>query len=172
MTGSGACPCCGRDVAGVEREVVFRYPDAIVGLDDVERARVYAEHGRNFAAMPGRAFVRALLPVRLTDGHEFRFGVWLEVPEATGAAVYSAWDDPAYIDLSFDAHLANTVPPWGERLLGAACTAVVRDVDELPYIGSSTDEQLARVLSSPWSRTACEKLVTAVWGPLAQSDSE
>lgn len=111
-----------------------------------------------------RFFIRALLPVRLSDGHEFHFGVWLETPEETSKQLWTNWERPEYAAMRFEATLANSVPPWYEVVLGAQCVAAVRAPDQLPYVESSSDPQLAAVLSTPWARAECEELLDRVWG--------
>ena len=108
-------------------------------------------------------FVRALLPVRLSDGHEFHFGVWLETSEETAKALWANWERPENPTMRFEALLANSVPPWNESILGAECIAAVRDENQLPYIESSTQLQLANVIASPWPRAECERLLDRVW---------
>ena len=99
-----------------------------------------------------RFFVRALLPVRLSDGHEFHFGVWLETSEEAAKQLWTNWERPEYSAVRFDATLANAVPPWDESVLGAPCVAGIRNQDQLPYIESSTNAHLAAVMATPWPR--------------------
>ena len=61
------------------------------------------------------AFVRALLPVSLTDGHRVTFGVWLAIDPAELASVFNAWWQPEYQDLRLSGWLANAIQPWGAR---------------------------------------------------------
>lgn len=158
------CPCCGQDIASVVREVRFGVPDVFMGLSKEVRDQREGHHGDYFIRLaPDRFFVRGLLPVKLTDGHEFHFGVWLEISSETCADVMNAWDGAHYADLEFDARLANAVPPWGSALLDAPCYVRVRDRSQLPYVETSTLPALDSVLRSPWSRTECEELVADVW---------
>ena len=112
-----------------------------------------------------RFFVRALLPVRLSDGHEFHFGVWLETPQETARELATSWERPEYATMRFTAALANSVPPWNDAILGARCVASVRHREQLPYIESSSDPNLQSVLSTPWNRAECEALLDHVWAP-------
>jgi hypothetical protein len=41
----------------------------------------------------------------------------------------------------------------------------VRDQNQLPYVESSTNPQLAEVMATPWPRIDCEELLDQVWGP-------
>jgi hypothetical protein len=159
------CPCCGNDVAAVQREIRLELPDSVLEVDPEDRKkRVGMDHPSFLQLDLKRFFVRALLPVRLTDGHEFHFGVWLEVPEPTCQTLWVNWEKPEYSQMRFGARLANSVPPWNDLLRGADCTAGVREQDKLPYVESSLHSELSRVLMTPWSRTECEELLDRVWG--------
>lgn len=94
------------------------------------------------------AFVRALLPVNLVDGHAITFGVWLAIDPADLPTVFATWWEPEYQDLRMVGWLANTVPPWG--LLTAPVRTMVRDPDKTPFCDSSDDPQLNRVLHEAW----------------------
>jgi hypothetical protein len=98
------------------------------------------------------AFVRALLPVHLTEGHQVTYGVWLGIHPAQLPEVYAVWHAPRYVHLQLDARLANAIKPWG--MLGAPVHAAVRQADHTPYCDSSTDPTLAAVLSEVWSHDA------------------
>ena len=140
-------------------------PDAILAIPAEDRKKRVGAGGTAFMQLDlRRFFVRALLPVRLSDGHEFHFGVWLETPEETAKELWYHWDRPGYLGIKFEATLANAVPPWGESLLGSRCAAGPRVRDQLPYVESSSDFKLQSVLSTPWSRVECEQLIDSVWG--------
>ena len=94
------------------------------------------------------AFVRALLSVRLTDGHELTFGLWLGVSPEDLQRAHRDWWEPSYSSLVLDGLIANDVQPWG--LLGKPARAVVRDPNETPYLDSSDDHLVQHVLSDEW----------------------
>src|SRR5437764_8719924 len=103
-------------------------PDAVRAIPENQRRTRVGVGGPSFMQLDlKRFFVRALLPVRLSDGHEFHFGVWLEIPEETAKTLWTNWERPEYAAMRFDAVLANSVPPWNESILGAQCTTAVRD---------------------------------------------
>ena len=162
------CPCCGKDITSVQREIKMELPDAVRAIPELERKKRVGAGGTSFMQLDlQRFFVRSLLPVRLSDGHEFHFGVWLETPEATSKLLWTNWDRPEYSAIKFEATLANSVPPWNESVLGAQCVAGVRDQNQLPYIESTTDPQLAAVMATPWPRADCEEILDQVWGRAA-----
>jgi hypothetical protein len=94
------------------------------------------------------AFVRALLPVRLTAGHTVTFGVWLAIHPEDLKTTFDLWWDPACPGLRLDAWLANAIPPWG--YLASPVEAAVRDPDQTPYCITSPDDALHRVLTQEW----------------------
>lgn len=95
------------------------------------------------------AFVRALLPVRLTGGYTVTYGLWLGVHREDMHRALAQWHAPTYPELVLDGVLANAVEPWG--LLAVPAQAVVRDPEQTPYIDSSPDVLLSRVLRDDWS---------------------
>jgi hypothetical protein len=94
------------------------------------------------------AFVRALLPVHLEDGHQITYGVWLAIDPSHLPAVFSVWHTPAYVDLQLDGWLANAITPWG--MLAVPVHAVVREPGHTPYCDSSHDATLEAVLNEVW----------------------
>ena len=94
------------------------------------------------------AFVRALLPVRLTGGHTVTFGVWLAVHPDDLPHVFAVWWEPEYADLVLHGWLANALPVWD--LLGTPVRAVVRNPEHTPYCADSPDDDLAAVLTDEW----------------------
>ena len=91
------------------------------------------------------AFVRCLLPVRLEGGHTITFGVWVGVSSDDLQRAWKVWWEPEYADLELTGALANALP--GVDVLAAPVVVRVRDVEETPYVDSSSDALLTRVLS-------------------------
>jgi len=145
---------CGRATDSHDRNIRFTLPDpvAVTELRELSPGTWMSHLDARTSVMMQvdniGAFVRALLPVRLSGGHTVTFGVWIGVhPDDLQQAV-QIWDDPAYLSLVVEGRLANAVPPWG--LLAAPVRAVVRDRRSTPYCDSSTDPQLTRVLAEEW----------------------
>lgn len=63
---------------------------------------------------------------------------------------FDIWDDPSYADLILEGTLGNAIKPWGDRLLGAKVTAVVRNVNEIPCVERSEDPYVSRVITEDW----------------------
>jgi hypothetical protein len=146
----GDCPCCGRPLDGRHRDTRFGWPDAVFELPERERTEgswLNDEDPRkaDFLMVPGvGSFVRALLPVPLTEGFSIRFGVWLEVDDDQWSRTYEDWWTPEYTQLRLPGRLANAIMPWG--LLGAEVLAAPVDPEDLP-VCTAVDPDLARVMS-------------------------
>lgn len=94
------------------------------------------------------AFVRALLPVRLTGGYTVTYGVWVAISPDDLQSTFAVWWEPEYAHLRLDGFLANRVKPWG--LLGTPVTLKVRDPEQTPYCSASGHPELSRVLDNEW----------------------
>jgi hypothetical protein len=165
MSGAAVCPDCGREVNVLGRELTFGLPDEIFALSDKEQEQRVLRFGKTFVTLDAdRFFLRVLLPVQLDVGHEFRFGVWIEVPRNDYKRVWDLWDETGYATVSVKGVLANAVPPWSDAISDAPCTAAARNATDALYIESSTHLALASVLTTPWAVHECEELIGAVWG--------
>jgi hypothetical protein len=94
------------------------------------------------------AFVRALLPVRLTGGHIITFGVWVGVDPDDLRRAFDVWWKPEYRDLHLHGRLANALPAW--EVFAVPVTLAVTDPEATPYCVSSEDAELDAVLCSEW----------------------
>jgi hypothetical protein len=94
------------------------------------------------------AFVRALLPISLTEGHTITFGVWLAIDPRELQSIFGVWWTPEYVDLRITGWLGNTIPPWG--MVAATIEAVVHDAEQMPYCDRSSDPLRDRVLRNEW----------------------
>jgi hypothetical protein len=144
------CGCCGIALNDPQRmDIRVGLPDFAFDLPESSLEEVNAGLLR---VDGGRSFVRCLLPVALTGGTEVVFGTWMEISPADLERTAAVWDDPAYASLVLHGTFANGIKPWGDGLLGAPVTAVVRNVDEIPYVQSSENDLLRRVLAVTWDR--------------------
>jgi hypothetical protein len=146
-----------------DRQIRFTLPDVVAASTERELTPgTWMSHRDARAAVMMQvpdlgAFVRALLPVQLSDHSTVTFGVWLSVlPEALQVA-QEVWDSPDYLAMTIDGVLANAVPPWG--LLATPVHAAVRERRHTPYCESSPDPLLTRVLTHEWPR---HTIVTAL----------
>jgi len=154
MATGGGCPTCGRPLDLHSPDYRFTLPDPVLALPEREKTEgtwmSHADAGSSVMMQVPNcgAFVRALLPVRLTDGHSAMFGLWIGVPPDSLQHAARIWWEPDYVDLTLDGLLANDLPLWG--LLGAPVRAAVRDPDHTPYCESSSDPELTNVLTKEW----------------------
>ncbi|WP_182909569.1 DUF2199 domain-containing protein [Microbispora sp. H13382] len=144
------CSCCGENITETDQiDVRFTLPDAALTVP--ETARHWA-NGELLRVEDDEWFARCLLPVRLSGELLLVLGTWIRISGADFARARTLWDEPEYAGLVLTGTLANGIGPWGEDLLGAPVTAVVRDVDEIPSVDSSDDELLSHVLHTVWNR--------------------
>lgn len=94
------------------------------------------------------AFVRALLPVRLTGGHAVTFGVWVGVHPDDLKRAFETWWAPEYAQLQMDGRLANALPSWD--VFAVPVSLAVSDPDATPYCVASSDTELQAVLTDEW----------------------
>jgi len=136
----------------------FTLPDPVLALPERERtAGAWMSHASPSDSVMMQipdvgAFVRALLPVHLSDGDSVTFGVWVAIDPRDDRLRSIAelwWDDNRYGQLRLDGWLGNELPPW-TGLLAAPVVAEVRDVKETPYCVSSTNDLLSRILTEKW----------------------
>ena len=148
------CGLCGRPVEAHDRHVRFRLPEPVLTSPAQEKApgswlsHNSAEESVMMQIPSVGAFVRALLPVRLTGGYTVTYGVWVAIDPRELQRAFAIWWEPEYKDLRLDGFLANSIQPWG--LLAAPVSLAVRDPQQTPYCAGSSDAQLVQVLSNQW----------------------
>jgi hypothetical protein len=96
------------------------------------------------------AFVRVMLPIRLTDGHSLTFGTWLAINPSELPSVWERWETDTYPSIVLEGYLANAIAPWGRSVFGAPATATVREPTQNPYITATTQTALAEVIEREW----------------------
>ena len=108
------------------------------------------------------AFVRVLLPIRLTGGFSLTVGTWLAIDPARLRSVWEQWETPSYDSIELHGYLANKIPPWGASVFGAPCTATVRDPSLFPYVTASSEPNLNAVLAQEWQHVHILEAYAAV----------
>ena len=152
------CALCGRAIDSHDRHVRFRLPDPVVRTPEKDQVQGTwkTEEDPNAAVMlmvpDVGAFVRALLPVRLTGGHTVTFGVWVGVHPDDLKRAFDTWWAPEYADLRMDGRLANALPAWD--VFGVPVGLAVTDPQATPYCVASPDAKLSAVLTSEWDHEA------------------
>ena len=141
------CGTCGAPTDLLD--VAFQAPDCIWAQPAAERSPL---NNADFAELGSRRFVRCLLPVRLEDGREFHYGIWLEIDHQTFKEVLLSWaDEERYPKLRFVAKVANAARPWGEKLLGVEVDVGVRDQRSRPFVIAARARWLQEVLGRGWT---------------------
>ena len=144
------CHTCGRLLDEHQRHLRFRLPEPVLAVPANERAdRTWG----NDVLMEVRdvgAFVRVLVPVRLTGGYTITYGVWLGVRAEDLRRAWEVWRTPEYTDLRLDGLFANKLPAWERETYGRPLVATVRDPDAVPYATESDDPFMRCVLQEEW----------------------
>lgn len=154
----GTCQLCGRATEGHNRHVRFRLPDPVLrspGQDRVEGTWKTADDPNSAVMMlvPNvGAFVRALLPVRLSGGSVVTFGVWVGVHPDDLRRAFDCWCAPEYAQLQISGLLANALPAWD--VFGVPVELAISDPEATPYCVASPDKELSAVLSNDWDHEA------------------
>jgi hypothetical protein len=144
------CPCCGGALSPADFAVRSTWPDPLLALPPAERDATWGnEHLR--AAGERGAFIRCLMPVRLTGGGTLEYSVWLRVPEAQVRHAAEIWEAPEYADLRLTGTVANAIQPWTE-LSGAPAGAEVRDPESIPWLVAEPGTLVHRILHEEWDR--------------------
>jgi hypothetical protein len=146
-------PSCGRPVESHDRHVRFQFPDPVVNAGATGSSDIWLSHADANSSVMMQvpdlgAFVRALLPVHLSDGYTLTFGLWVAIKPDDLKSTFNIWWEPEYHALHLEGLLANAIPPWG--LLGAPVSLAVRDPDQAPYCVASPIKELTDVLDQEW----------------------
>ena len=107
------------------------------------------------------AFVRILVPVKLTGGYTVTYGAWLSVEFDELHRAWQVWWKDDYADLRLTGVLANMLPGWETETYVKPVEAAVLDVEQIPYAVGSSDEFMRRVLQEEWPH----EFVLAAIGP-------
>lgn len=148
------CAVCGRPSEGHDRHVRYRLPDPVLQVpeQDERQGTWKTDQDPNKAVMmmvpEVGAFVRALLPVKLTGGHTVTFGVWIGVHPDDLKRAFETWWSPEYQALHLEGRLANALPAWD--VFAVPVSLAVSDPEATPYCISSSDEELGAVLTQEW----------------------
>ncbi|MBS1151733.1 MAG: hypothetical protein H6Q89_3431 [Myxococcaceae bacterium] len=113
----------------------FRIPDALLAVPRGER-----QINENFAQLEGRRFVRALLPLPVLGGEEFRIGLWFEVaPEDFEAVAQKA---PRQLSGTAD----NGFCIEGNPLAGVVGTLVLAPAQACPWVRGASAAWLEQAM--------------------------
>ena len=149
------CGCCGSEMTSTDRiDHGLHRPEALIGVPETD----IDQPSRGLMSGPdGEAYLRCLLPVRLTGGTELVFGAWTQVRRDTAMSSPSVREDGTeYTRFTVSGTFANVIRPWDD-LLGVPVEAAVRDTNEFPYFTSHP------LLEREWDR---DEVLSCIQYPL------
>jgi len=151
------------------RDYSFAMPDCAFALPPAERS---PRTSQNFAECGSRLFVRALLPIPISDGSELRIGLWHEVSAEQFFAVMRVfWDDAAeYMRQRVDGQVESSLEIAGHDVRGARVTLGARSADQCMFVISATPDWLAALLRDGVSAAALPELVADFERVIARHD--
>ncbi|MEO8549446.1 MAG: DUF2199 domain-containing protein [Kofleriaceae bacterium] len=132
-------------VDGRGRDYSFKMPDCAFALPPERRS---PRNQQNFAECGSRLFVRALLPIPISDGTEFRVGVWAEVAAEAFHALMKVFfdDEPAYMATRLAGTVESSLTLAGHQLSGSQVTLAARTADQCLFVTAAEPAWLAAVM--------------------------
>lgn len=170
----GHCATCGNETDEHDLHVRFLLPDPVLRMPDREATSGTwmsgpdAHRSMLMQVPDAGAFVRALLPVRLTGGYHVTYGTWVAVHPDDLQRAHATWWEPEYVDLRLAGVLANDVQPWG--LLGSPVTVAIVHENQGPYCVASPEPRLAGVLDQEWDHELVRPTLPTGTGGCAHGD--
>ncbi|BEL02946.1 hypothetical protein Q0Z83_011370 [Actinoplanes sichuanensis] len=144
------CSCCAAPLDPLDFDVRIVDADPILALTEEQRAEVRG--GRSLREADGiGAFIRCLMPIRLTGGGRLTYSAWLKVPAEQFRHAREIWQTAEYPNLTLTGEMANAIQPFTE-IYGEPASAAIRDADSLPYLSAPEGTLLWRVLNEVWDR--------------------
>ncbi len=98
---------------------------------------------------PDDLFIRVVLPIQLDGGHSIIFTPWMSVSIEVFDTEISTWDND-YLSFACEGTLTNALPPWPTTTRGRPIRVEARNIDELPYVTTSTDAIVSNILTNSW----------------------
>jgi len=148
------CPSCGRPLDEHNRHIRFGVPEPVLDVPEEERAERTWGNDVLMQVRDVGAFVRILVPVKLTGGYTVTYGAWLGVRPEDLRHAWEEWWAPSYASLRLRGLLANMLPGWESETYGKPLEAAVLDVEQVPYAVDSEDEFMRQVLQAEWPHQA------------------
>jgi hypothetical protein len=147
----GRCPSCGRPLSEHDRHLRFRLPQAVLEVPESDRAARTWGNDVLMQVQGVGAFVRVLIPVRLTGGYTVTFGAWLSVSPEDLRHAWEVWWQPEYSQLRLNGELANMLPGWERDTYLKSLQAAVLDPEKAPYAVDSSDTFMRSLLTKEWA---------------------
>ncbi|HEY3038616.1 MAG TPA: DUF2199 domain-containing protein [Pyrinomonadaceae bacterium] len=144
------CPTCGRSLDEHNRHIRFGVPEPVLSVPEKERAARTWGNDVLMQVQGVGAFVRILVPVKLTGGYTVTYGAWLSVQPDDLRHACDVWFAPSYMDLCLRGVLANMLPGWESETYVKPVEAAVLNVEQVPYAVDSPDDFMRRVIKDEW----------------------
>jgi hypothetical protein len=149
------CYKCGKPLDPGDPRFNIPWPDPVADMTEEEREEHVRFSSEAVVATDNiGGFVRALLPVPLTDGRTATIGVWVSVEADVYAHVTKVGrGELDHTQLQFEGRLANSLEPWGQRILGVPVSAglpagAIRLT--MPHVLDSPAPEISAILNDRW----------------------
>jgi hypothetical protein len=132
-------------VADRGRDYSFMVPDCVFALPPANRS---PRNHQNFAECGERRFVRALLPIPVSDGTELRIGVWVEVSADAFHKLVAVFfdDEPAYMAMELRGKVESSLKIDEHELSGSPVVLAARTADQCLFVTGGEPAWLASVM--------------------------
>jgi hypothetical protein len=147
---TATCPSCGRSLDEHNRHIRFKLPEPVLSIPEEERASRTWGNDVLMQVDEVGAFVRILVPVKLSGGYTVTYGAWVGIHPDDLRRAWEIWMDPSYAQLRFQGVLANMLPGWESETYRKPIEAAVLNVDQIPYAVDSSDDFMRRVIQAEW----------------------
>ena len=149
------CYGCGKPLDPGDPRSNRPWPDPVADMTEQQRDEHVRFSSEAVVATDNiGGFVRALLPVPLTDGRTATIGVWISVDADVYAHVTKVGlGELDYTQMQFEGRLANSLEPWGQRIFGAPVSAGLPPGAtrlQMPHVLGSPAPEISAVLTGRW----------------------
>jgi hypothetical protein len=127
------------------RDYSFKMPDCAFALPPDRRS---SRNQQNFAECGSRLFVRALLPIPISDSTELRIGVWVEVAAEAFHQLRKVFfdDEPAYMATRLSGKIESSLKLAEHELSSSDVTLAARTPDQCLFVLAAQPAWLATVM--------------------------
>ncbi len=149
------CSRCGRPLDPGDPRFDLPWPDPVADMAEDERdEHVRFSSDAVVATDNIGGFARALLPVPLTDGRTATIGVWISLEADVYVHVNKVGrGELDHTQLQFEGRLANSLEPWGKRILGAPVSVGLPAGAtrlKMPHVLGSPAPEISAILNDRW----------------------
>lgn len=143
------------------RDYTLGMPDCVFAMRAADRS---PRNQQNFAECGERRFVRALLPIPISDGTELRLGVWVEVASDAFMKLVAVFfdDEPAYVAMKLTGTIESSVEINAQDVSGSSVTLAARTAEQCLFVQSAEPAWLAAAMKRGVTIQALPELVQAI----------